>query len=118
MSIIPYSFEPERDADVSGSEHNDTTSDEADSMPTDPDRLRNADWCTCGSCVIMPTVSECMCCKEVDALSWRLFGLRCATVHESFEPVCLNYEVLRTAVSAMGDVTPGSITEPLSARCD
>lgn len=32
---------------------------------------------------------------SVAEVIWRLFLLRCATVHESFESVCLNYNVVR-----------------------
>ena len=43
--------------------------------------------------------------------------MRCATAHDSFHTVCLHYEVLRTAVGVM-NVSPGSITDPLTARYD
>ena len=36
--------------------------------------------------------------------------------HATFELVCLSYDVLHTAVSAVVDVTEDSITEPLNDR--
>ena len=92
--LLPYSFEPERDdADVSDSEENDssTTDDGEDAngrrILAYPERLQNMNWCARGSRAIFPSAIECVCCKEVDVLSWRLYDLRCATVHESFQLV-------------------------------
>jgi hypothetical protein len=64
----------------------------------------------------MPSAVESICCQEVEALSWRLHGLTCATEHESVEPVCLDYEVLVAAMDV--NVAPGSITEPLTPRLE
>ncbi|XP_062500751.1 P2X purinoceptor 7-like isoform X2 [Corticium candelabrum] len=100
------------ESDSGGSDDDDQTLHVPD---TRTERLENTEWCTCGLCIVMPSITECICCKEVDALNWRLHGVRCATAHDSFHTVCLHYEVLRTAVGVM-NVSPGSITEPLTAR--
>lgn len=28
--------------------------------------MLNTDWCKCGYCMIMPTLQECLCCREID----------------------------------------------------
>ena len=84
---------------------------------TSMEQIENTDCCTCGLCIVIPSITECICCKEVDALNWRLHGVRCATAHDSFHTVCLHYEVLCTVIGVM-NVSPGSITKPLTVRYD
>ena len=79
------------------------------------ERVGNTAWCSCGMCSAMPTAAECLCCQEVDELAWKLQDLLWITQHENFTAVCLNEDVLRTAVS-MIDLRRDSITEPLSCR--
>ena len=55
----------------------------------------------------MPSGAECLCCQDVDRLHWKLQGLECIACSLS---VCLNEEVLLTAVS-MVDVRGDIITE-------
>ena len=64
----------------------------------------------------MPTAAECLCCQEVDELAWKLQDLLCIMQHENFTDVCLNEDVLRTAVVSMIDLKRDSITEPLTCR--
>ncbi|XP_062523092.1 uncharacterized protein LOC134197757 [Corticium candelabrum] len=120
--IEPYRFEPERRVvdDSSSTEDADSTEnldgDNGRESTEDGERVGNTEWCSCGTCGIMPTGKECLCCQEIDELDWMLHGLRCITQHEDFASVCLNGGVLRTAVVAMVDVRQNSITEPLTCR--
>ena len=118
--LVPYSFEPEYGdvEDVSTSEEGDSeggggASDHAD---LEEERIGHSEWCTCGMCAAMPSAVECICCQEIDELNWKLHGLACITEHGNFSSVCLNEDVLRTAVVSMVDVRGDTITEPLTNR--
>ena len=126
-SIEPYSFEPRHERpDPQYSEDFVLSSLDQSSVSsvTDNDtvdRLSSRTWCTCNRCTcnrchIMPSERECRCCREGNALDWKMYGLQCITDHENFGAVCLNVDVLRTAVVSMNDVRRGDITEPLSNR--
>ena len=71
---------------------------------------------SCGMCSAMPTAAECLCCQEVDELAWKLQDLLCITQQQNFTAVCLNEDVLRTALVSMIDLRRDSITEPLTCR--
>ena len=77
------------------------------------ERIGHSEWCTCAA---MPSAVECICCQEIDELNWKLHGLACITEHGNFSSVCLNEDVLRTAVVSMVDVREDTITEPLTNR--
>ena len=64
----------------------------------------------------MPSIAECLCCHEVTELGWKLQDLTCITQHENFLAVCLNEDVLRTAVVLMTDWRRDLIREPLTSR--
>ena len=57
--------------------------------------------CKCGNCVIMPTVTECVCCCEIAKVVQKIennpIRISCITQHEGFNDVCLNRWVLQTA---------------------
>ncbi|KAH7979641.1 hypothetical protein HPB49_010231 [Dermacentor silvarum] len=57
-------------------------------------RLGNIDWCRCKYCGVMPTVEECVCCKDIAEM--RTAKL-CVTLETDFEAPCLNTAVLRVA---------------------
>lgn len=88
----------------------------------DPARLGNAHWCvadsilqntvhsfiiaenltplryrcTCGLCVAMPTLAECVCCREIpEATAKQAAG--CITTHPHFHTLCLDEVVLDVA---------------------
>ena len=67
-------------------------------------------------CSAMPTAAECLCYKEVDELAWKLQDLLWIMQHENFTAVCLNEDVLQTALVSMIDLRRDSITEPLTCR--
>lgn len=54
--------------------------------------------------MVMPTVVECVCCREIDQMYDLMQGsgptAQCITEHEGFEAVCLNVWVLQTAYFA------------------
>ncbi|XP_022777632.1 uncharacterized protein LOC111319067 [Stylophora pistillata] len=51
----------------------------------------------------MPSEVECVCCKELPFLSQLVEGLTCITQNESFRAVCLNQDVLWTALATLHD---------------
>ena len=66
------------------------------------DRRVNIAWCSCQFCSVMPTIKECICCREMNVLT-NFLGLaepqplQCITIKEDFTPVCLNRAFLRAA---------------------
>ncbi|XP_061193720.1 P2X purinoceptor 7-like [Saccostrea echinata] len=94
LGTEPYLFEPEIDSDEEDLERN--TPDETNQS----DRLGTNEWCSCGHCPEMATVTESICCHEIPEVMTVLHedaGKTCITLHQGFEPVCLNQYVLRTA---------------------
>ena len=64
----------------------------------DNSRLENLHWCTCQKCFILPSIYECKCCREPEALlNDKLNGISCVTLNEDFKILCLNKTVLDTA---------------------
>lgn len=55
----------------------------------------------CGSCVVMPTARECICCQESDRVNSKRESFNpdtpCITQHPGFSSVCLDVYVLETA---------------------
>ena len=62
-------------------------------------------------CTPMPSGIECQCCREMDELEERLTKY---TDHEQFNMVCLNNNVLYTAMVTMKMVRGDSLRLPLS----
>ncbi|KAK2547481.1 hypothetical protein P5673_032518 [Acropora cervicornis] len=106
MSILPYQLEP---AYSSSEEIEDHVSDSEEEeigdleLPSGENRATHTSWCLCERCAVMPTKKECVCCKEIAFLSKVMKGLSCITEHESFPAVCLNREVLWTALVSLHD---------------
>ena len=84
------------------------------STTTAKSELENTAWCSCGMCSAMQKAAECLCCQVVDELEWKLQDLD--HPHENSTSVCLNEDVLRTALVSMIDLRRDSITEPLTCR--
>ena len=58
----------------------------------------NFDRCSCGKCEIMPTVTECLCCCEIEVTAKAKEGIvQCIVQHPKFDSVCLNVWLLQTA---------------------
>ncbi|KAH7950231.1 hypothetical protein HPB49_021359 [Dermacentor silvarum] len=93
QNLNPYDHAPNRDVSTDdGSESDDPELE----RPPSPQagRLGNIDWCRCKHCGVMPTVEECVCCKDIaEILSTKL----CVTLEADFEALCLNTAVLRVA---------------------
>ena len=120
VDLRPYSFEPEygldERVDEAADSDEDGGGDDVSVYDDSEERVGNTAWFSCGMCSAMPTAAECLCCQEVDELAWKLQDLLCITQHENFTAVCLNEDVLRTALVSMIDLRRDSITEPLTCR--
>ncbi len=97
--IAPYNFEP--DVLWSSSEESDTD-DSAGSQASFTERLGNTPWCSCTKCVPMPRAIKCTCCRELPEVEERFEESgSCVTSIESFTMVCLDKDVLYTALVTM-----------------
>ena len=72
-------------------------------------------WCKCGSCKLMPTERECLCCQDVQALdSLIISGTNCITLNNvDFNAVCLNHAVLRASYAALRSQRHGDSIDAL-----
>jgi hypothetical protein len=118
--ILPYLFEPVRQADdavpdpiVDGSDSD--NSDDGDEV-VDAWKLGNTHWCVCNKCVPKLKIPECVCCGTMTNILHMLNGITCITEHEDFHTVCLHRGVLRTGLLARNDIRQGDLREPLSNR--
>ena len=73
-------------------------------------------WCSCGNCPAMTTETESVCCKEVPEILQKMGTHGCITDHLSFDVVCLDPEVLQTALVAMRDVRFEDFDVPVPQR--
>ncbi|KAL9976758.1 hypothetical protein ACROYT_G014087 [Oculina patagonica] len=106
--IIPYQFEPEHSSsDEIEEEISEAEEEEEEIVRSAPSnavrRTANTSWCACDVCELMPTEKECVCCKELKFLSKVVKDLSCVTKHSNFEAVCLNRDVLWTALVSLHD---------------
>lgn len=119
--ILPYLYEPEiQSSELENLDEEDDT-ESVLPVPEEPEhegRLRSTDWCSCGHCMSLGTVRECLCCKEIDALINKLeqerHELNCITQNPEFHTVVLDQAVLRTALVANMDRLREPLDEPLS----
>ena len=120
--IKPYQFEP---TDVSGySDNEDDSSSESETdireQASFTERLGTMDWCECAKCSPMPSGIECQCCREMEGIDERLTehrgGLQCITDHEQFKVVCLNKDVLYTALVTVKSVCSDSLRLTMANR--
>ena len=74
-SIQPYRFEPVRQVRVASSNGSKIeVQPENLAVELKNDRLDGNGWCACNTCVVMSTVEECLCCREIGAISQKLEG--------------------------------------------
>ena len=119
--IKPYQFEP---TDVSGYSDNEDNSSKSETdireQASFMERLGTIDWCECTKCSPMPSGIECQCCREMEGIDKRLTehggSLQCITDHKQFKVVCLNKDVLYTALVTMKSVRDDSLRLPLANR--
>jgi len=117
-SVLPYQFEPRRIIRPSNSSPDGNRIEESRVMPevnlVDNDwRLSSTEWCGCSNCPIMPTVKESYCCNEMN-LGSMLINIKCITEDASFPRVCLDVEILRTALVSRNELRRGSLNAPIS----
>jgi len=120
QGIEPYSMEPEYspgevpvvlEGATAAAESVDDTVVTAEWPPAA--RLGNTSWCECGKCSAMPVRLDCICCREelsmlkfVEAKATDAAGRSaCITTVGSFRNVCLDEDVLLTALVGYLDIT-------------
>ena len=118
--IEPYLFEPlmttEELRDLRERMGNDEERVHEENRDHPEDRIGHNRWCLCGNCPSMPTAKEAICCKEISEATDKMGSNVCITIHPSFNLVCLDREVLRTALVAMSDVRFDRYAEPIQPR--
>ena len=111
--ILPYRFK--LDGLWSSSEEND--SDNSKSQSSFTKRLGNTLWCSCTNRGVMPRTVECTCCREVPEVEERLEeGVVCVTSLEVFKTVCLDRDVLYTALVTMHTIRGDEVEIPIINR--
>ena len=118
--VKPYQFEPTVAARYSNEESDSEESDtDVQEQASFTERLRSMDWCGCMKCIPMPRGIECQCCCEMDNVQERLMEqeeIGCITNHDQFAVVCLNKEVLYTALVMINRERSEPVRLPLSNR--
>ena len=117
--LRPYNFQPVRDSQHTEEHDNSNSSDSEEEYLDRHDnenRPGNSDWCSCGRCGPMPTVLECVCCKEIGEIRAKMGDYPCITALNSFNNVCLDPEVLWTAMVGMKDILLVGLVQPISNR--
>lgn len=109
FQITPYQHEPSCDtADRRGivykkSAKDDQFAGESDATTNErrDSRLESTSWCWCGLCQIMNSQRECVCCWEIVKAYGTVmqYEKKCITLIQAFDDVCLNREVLETAMA-------------------
>ena len=114
--ILPYRFEPDGLwSSCEESEENDSDNGEGQSSFTE--QLGNTLWCSCANCVVMPRALECTCYREFPEVKERLEeGVVCVTSLEAFKTVCLDKDVLYTALVTMHTVRGDEVETPIINR--
>lgn len=88
-------------------------------MEQEESRTMDSSWCLCGRCAVMPTATECICCKELEAVRGKLGesdGVHCITQHGRFSAMCLEPEILRPVLVLLHDARCSTLQEPISNR--
>ncbi|XP_071123417.1 uncharacterized protein [Mytilus edulis] len=60
-------------------------------------RQFNTDWCSCTKCIVMPLMTECLCCHEFTLFDGNIELGECISDNIFFRTVCLNPVVLETS---------------------
>ena len=105
--IEPYVFEPLMTAEELDSLRQRMEDDEGHNSEENgeqrEERIGHNRWCLRGRCPAMATAKEAVCCREICKATDKMGSNACITAHPSFERVCLDMKVLRTALVAMSD---------------
>ena len=76
-------------------------------------------WCECAKCTAIPSGIECQCCIEIEDVSKYLADnvkYSCITEYEQFRVLCLNKDVLFTALIMMNTIGGDLLNLPLPNR--
>ena len=116
--VQPFQFEP---IYPPGKEPVDSEEerDEGDGEANFDIRVGNTKWCICGgNCVPMSTTVECFCCQELEALNQKFdeSGVECITNHTKFRIVCLDTDMLNTALVAIHNARCNPLPGPIKNR--
>lgn len=76
FGIEPYAFEPEYKED-------ELENLATGNNPSSPIIPTLDEWCSCGHCEVMPTVEECVCCKQCDYTVGNMGDLGCIPVRSA-----------------------------------
>ena len=123
VDITPYSREPEwteEDIRLSegdrGEDSEDSDSCGQNNMDIWPpsSRVGNTDWCLCGECCEMKTRVESVCCHEYEETVRKIRGteVKCVALLPRFGTVCMDREVLETALTGIFDLTKRPLDSP------
>ena len=111
--ILPYRFEP--DSLWSSSEESD--SNDTDSQASFTERLGNTFWCSCVKYLPMPRAVEGICCRKLLEVLEHLEGSDgCVMCLETCKTVCLDKDVLYTALVKMHTVRGDEVETLISNR--
>ena len=118
--VLPYRFEPVSVSNYSDNEDS-TSESETDirEQASFTERLGSTSWCECAKCSTMLSGIECQCCREMESAVEHIAeneSYCCITDHEQFKIVCLNKDVLYTAIVMMNTVRGDPISLPLPNR--
>ena len=121
--VQPYQFEPLMTAqELSAyrervSNRRDEDSDGEDKEENYGDsRISNSSWCSCGHCVAMLTVTESLCCNKLRETRDKMGQNVCITLHAAFDRICLDPDVLETALVLTANVRFHSYNQPIQNR--
>ena len=111
--ILPYRFE----LDVLWSSSAENNSDNSENQSSFTEQLGNTLWCSCANCVVMPHAVEYTCCREFAEVEEHLEeGVVCVTSLEVFKTVCLDKDVLYTALVTVHTVKGDKVETPIINR--
>ena len=116
--VQPFQFEPTYSPDEEPEESEEESEGEEESLNLNA-RVGNIEWCICGgNCTAMSTADECFCCQELDALNAKFDESmdECITNHSKFRIVCLDTDVLHTALVAIHNARCNPLPDPIENR--
>ena len=119
-SVQPYQFEPlmtheelETFRRRTRNRREGDSDDEQREGSNEDSRIGNSRWCSCGICVPMPTTEESVCCQELCEARDNIGENSCVTSNQAFERVCLDPDVLQTALVLVANVRFHQYSQPI-----
>ena len=115
--VLPYCFEPMSVSNYSKNEDSISESEtDIREQASFMERLGSTSWCKCTKYSTMLSGIAYQCCREMTSAVERIAeneSYRCITDHEEFKIVCLNKDVLYTALVRMNLLRGNPISLPL-----